>query len=357
MKPKKSTKLALARKQAFVGSKQVDKLKAREFNKDLIKHYIRTHYWKPRVERLIRARDSLKSIKYLSLCATTALDARLFIRERLIDTSQTVPIPFVYCEENEEAYQILQDTVDSSYSTGFHGKIEDIATNTNHKDYGNFWSTFPRDIINLDFWGDIHQARDTVKNIFYAIQTIISHQALLREPYELWITWRAKPDRVANNIQKAYQDLIEFNKTQNTIFAKQFNDRFQTTDLPLDDLVLIGFIKWMLYVANKEFSVIDKKNTDILVYTRKDKDGNSYLLYNFLMRISPYETITIPSPACEAATYCKDKYKSNVTVCFNNPNNIDNEYKALGTDLKRKIRIDLASLLEEYERAKSGTLR
>lgn len=358
MKKNKKTKLAEARDKAFAGRASIKRKEFREFEGDVLKHYIRVHCWMPRIKKLLHARG-IKSIRYLSLCASTAFDARLFGREGLIDFLKDKPIPFVYCESEKESFEILRDTFKNS-SMGFYGKIEEIATSPDNHYYGDFWSTFPIDVINLDFWGDIHKAKDIVKNIFYAIQVIISCQALLREPYELWITWRAKPDRIANNIEYAYLELIDLNQGENQKFAGNFTSAFPNTPssaLDVEDLVRIGFIKWILYITNREFSVVDKDNTEVLVYSRKDKDGKTFRMYNFLIRIKPYETITIPSPACEAARFCGKRYQSNLSLCFIKPRDIDQEYRRLPSPKKKGIQSDLDKLSEEYERDISGILK
>ena len=358
MKGKNKTKLAKARVNAFAGRTSIKKTDFREFENDILKHYIRVHCWMPRIKKLLHARG-IKSIRYLSLCASTAFDARLFGREGLIDFLKDKPVPFVYCESDKKSFDILQDSFKKS-SLGFHGKIEEIATSSDNHHYGDFWGTFPIDVINLDFWGDIHKAQDTVKNIFYAILKIISHQSLLREPYELWITWRAKPDRVANNIENAYLELIDQNRGDNPKFEGAFSGDFPnttTSDLDVEDLVRIGFIKWILYITNKEFSIVDKDNTEVLVYSRRDKDGKVFRMYNFLIRIKPYETITIPSPACEAAKFCNRKYGSNLYLCFTKPRDIDREYRGKLPNEKQRLKEDLSKLVEEYQRDTSGSLK
>jgi len=358
MKSNKKTKLIEARGKAFAGRASIKRTEFREFKEDVLKHYIRVHCWMPRIKKLLRARG-IKTIRYLSLCASTAFDTRLFRREGLIDFLRDKPKSFVYCESDKKSFDILQDTFKNS-SIGFDGKIEEIATSPDNHHYGDFWGTFPIDVINLDFWGDIHKAKDTVKNIFYAIQTIISRQSLLRDPYELWITWRAKPDRIANNIENSYLELIEENRGENQKFAGNFTSAFPDTsssDLDVEDLVRIGFIKWILYITNKEFSVVDKDNTEVLIYSRKDKDGKTFSMYNFLIRIKPYETIIIPSPACEAARFCNKKYLSNLSLCFIKSRDIDQEYKGISAHEKQGIQDDLVKLSEEYERDISGSLK
>ncbi len=353
---RKTSKIVKARKSAFVGVTKIKGDQGRDFKNDHLKHYIRYYCWMPRVQNLLRAR-SIKRIKYFSLCAAPALDIRLFKQTNLLNLKPPPETSVTYCECLSQEYKILQDTLENK-ATGFLGKLEDIATDTNHKQYGEFWNMFPFDVINLDFWGDIYRADNAIKNIFYAIYTIISRQALLRNSYELWITWRCKSDRVGLNFLKAFSDLIDDNTVKYPKFKQQFNRQYPNCDamaLREEDLVRVGFMKWLLYIANREFSVIEPNSSEILVYSRSDKDGRKYHLYNFLIRIHPYEEVTIISPACDAAKYCDRKYQTNVCLPFIKCRNIDIEFLKLGQAKKDKLRKNLANLVAEYTSERSGT--
>ncbi len=354
---KKKSKLEKAREAAFLGSTDAQKTKDTFFSDDVLKHYIRRAFWMPRIEKLIHARPDIKTVKYLSLCAETAYDVRLFNRRKLIDLRSTDRIPFVFCEYDHKKCQILRDIFPAP-CTGFEGRLEDISTDTGNEDWGKFWGTFPFDVINLDFWGDIHSASDTTKNTFYSIQAIILQQSMLRKPYELWITWRAKEDRVAFNVRHEYHQLIEHNMSANPKFKNLYDKSFPSTNRPADldiqDVVNIGFLKWLLYAALRAFSVI--QSSEVLVYKRKDKYDSQYLLYNFLMRMKPYEEVTMPSPACSAATFCEREHNKSAKICFKNCTNVDKKFGSLSRSEKEKLKKELQELHKEYIRETSGML-
>lgn len=356
---KKLSKLEKAKKDAFSSSKQIVKKDYRIFEGDLLKHLIRTDYWETQIKNLKRARGC-KNINYFSLCAETALDARLFIKDGHIDRSLSTTPPFVFCEYDEEKYNMLKDDFPNPCD-GFCGKLEDIATNVKNPNYGKFWGTFPFDVINLDFWGDIHKGDDVNQNIFYLIQAILFQQAHLREQYELWITWRVKDDRIMPSIKYAYQSLIKMNyergdKTFNQMLDRVLAEKGNIDTLSEENLVNIGFIKWILYAVNRSFSVILPKQSKILYYSRKDKGNETYKIFNFLLRINPYRSVDIPSPACAAAIHCEKEYKNNLFLCFEDPIDIDKEFKNLTKVEKTKLHNSLDELMREYDANRKGSM-
>ena len=112
--------------------------------------------------------------------------------------------------------------------TGTEPVMADIAIDVKNDQYGKFWGSFPFDVINLDFWGDIFKATqgDIGVNDFYSIQSIISQQARLRRPYELWITMRVKAGRTEGNVKQVFRNIIQHNSKEISSFKKKFEETF-----------------------------------------------------------------------------------------------------------------------------------
>jgi len=349
------SKLQSAKKQAVRGAKPLRGVQLRVFHDDVLKHFIRTNYWKKRIEKLIRTRD-IPCISYFSLCADTAFDARLFKNGSLIDFTQQRPTPFGYCEYDRSRFDLL-DSVFKSPCRGFFGRLEEMATDSGHQEYSKFWGSFPYDVINLDFWGDIHKANDPIQNVYYAINAIVSQQALLRKPYELWITWRAKDERVDLVVKSEYKGIINRNLDDSKSFLREFEKLHSHSDpdkLNEEELVNIGFIKWLLYITNRSFSIIE--DPEVLLYTKEDKDGKKYHLMNFLLRIHPYEYVIMPSPAGQAAEFCESSYSKNMTMCFQDPIDVDKEFRKLPQRKKESLKRNLLELKKEYMKDTAGHL-
>lgn len=348
---KKKTKLQIKKEAARAGIIDVSSAQGRGFSDDLIKHYIRYHYWEKRIRDLMRTRK-INSVKYFSLCGEEAIDIRLFRRKKLIGGSAgsgSADPPFVFCEEKDTSFEILSKTLEEG--RGVKGAIEKIATNSKEQEFGKFWSYFPFDVINLDFWGDIHKTDVDCKDIFYAIRSIIFQQALLKEHYELWITERAIDERAAYVIKDEYRSLVTHNLNEIERFKTKFGQEFKNRSvsaLSFDDLARIGFLKWLIYQVKCAFSIVE--SIQVIVYKRVDKDKKIYKLYNFFIRIKPYEQVPLPSPASQAAIRCEEEYKKKINLCFTRPIDINKTFKKMKSSEKAKLKEELSSLVKEYKR-------
>lgn len=366
MSEKKKTKLDTAKKQAIVSSGKRDDTERREFGKeDILKHYIRKYYWKERINKLKRAvrPDLNDGIKYFSLCSKYAFDVRLFINEGLINPKNTKKL-FTFCENEKEDFELLNSSISIRLLNnviGFDEDLAEIANDTHRINYGKFWGTFPFDVINLDYYGDIFKAKfhKIGVNDFYAIQAIIFQQSRLRRQYELWITWRAVYERTDPPAKQTFKDLIiqnrnDYKETFGMKFSEIYPEIERVSRLDNEKLFYIGYLKWLWFSCRSSFSVINPDKIEILKYTRTGKNGNKYNLYNILLRIMPYGNVTIPSPAGEAANYCKDEYENGIISCFNDPIDIDEKYKRLSIQDKKQLKDELKSLNKDFEEDKKG---
>ncbi len=335
--------------------------------KDLLKHYIRKHYWGKRIEVLRRDNSPVLSmgIRYFTFCSKYAFDVRYFANNGFIDLKSTAP-SFAFVEFLKDDFDFLSEQFISRYqnATGFYGSLAEIATSSSHKDYGSFWGTFPYDVINLDYLGDILKTNSEKigVNDFYAIQAIIFKQSLLRRPYELWVTLRAKEGRFENVVKQEFRKIIQHNiNAYKSTFGKKFGELYpkasNANDLDDENLFLTGYIKWLLYVCKQCYSTIDTSKLQVIKYKRKDKDGIDYFLYNLFLRITPYENLTIPSPAGDAASHCETEYKNGIIKSFSEPINITDEYNNLSGEDKLTLKEEMKSLHKEYLEDESGYIR
>lgn len=349
---------------------QTEKPSGRQFGPDdLLKHFIRKQYWTKRIDQLQRDfSDELeKGIRYFSLCSKYAFDVRYFLNLKLLDLSQgSKKVGFSFCEVVEEDARFLLNSFIPKRlpmaGTGYVGKLADIATNSKNQNYGRFWGNFPFDVINLDYWGDIFRTNQTEIGIndFYAIKSIIDQQARLRRAYEFWVTMRVKAGRIEGNVKQTFREIIEHNNNTLPKFKKKFKDTFKEigniVDLDDEKLFYMGYLKWICYVCKLSFSTINVDKTEILRYTRNDKDGEEYNIYNILLRIEPYETITIPSPVGDAAKYCEDEYKKGIMTSFKNSIDVREKFDRLDSNAKRKIKEEIKKLDKEFQEDSKGFL-
>lgn len=367
--PAKKSELEKAKKAAIISSEKKEEYRPREFgSEDILKHYIRNHFWKKRIRALKRdIKPELDNgIKYFSLCSKSAFDIRFFVKENLINTNNFQKKVY-FCESNREDYDFLMDYFITKYfpdnGKGFYGELANIAIKPQENDYSNFWGSFPFDVINLDYYGDIFKTnpREVGVDEFHAINLIISQQSRLMRPYELWITFRAREARVAPKVQQAFKSIIEYNlENFKDTFGRKFNERFpginNTSEINIEDQCYIGILKWLSYVCSLSSSAITQTSSEVLKYTRTDKDGNEYNVYNILLRIKPFDAVEIPSPASNASKWSADEYKKGVISCFKKPIDIDRKFNKLNNRDKEKLNKELKSLDKDYGEDKKGLL-
>jgi hypothetical protein len=322
---------------------------------DTLKHYIRKYYWEKRITRLKRDANPalVNGIKYFSFCSIRAFDVRYFIKQKLINTNSKVPFAFV--EFVKDDFEFLAQTyINKNLGSGFCGSFDDIATNSDNENYGKFWSTFPYDVINLDYLGDILKTNNHSgkigENDFYAIQSVINKQFFLRRPYELWITMRAKEGRYEPAVKQAFRKLITYHRENyKDTFDENFKKHFPgktVNNLIDEDLFLVGYINWLYYVCKLSCSTIP--HIQVIKYKRIDKDKREYFLYNIFLRIAPYNDIVIPSPASDAVTFCEDEYSEGIINCFTKAIDVTAEFNAKKTELEDSLKAELKTLGEEY---------
>jgi len=363
---KSESKLQTAKKEAIKTANTETIVGSGYFQEDdSLKHYIRKKFWRQRIESLQRDSPSLKDgIKYFTFCSRHAFDIRYFQSNKLLRTNS----PFAFVEFLKDDFNFLNDIFLSRFAstgaTGFYGSLADISTTPSHEEYGRFWSTFPYDIINLDYLGDILKSNASSgkigNNDFYSIQAIINQQALLRRPYELWITMRAKPGRYDPSIKQEFRKLINSNISEFDEFKREFknnyNNKVNSDNLDDEHLFLIGYIKWICFICKTAFSSVSIPHLEVIKYLRTDKDGKDYYLYNLFLRIEPFDLTTIPSPASDAAQYCNTEYKKAIKKCFINPKDVGEDFKKLTAKERLILNQEIKLLSQQYNEDNSGYL-
>jgi hypothetical protein len=368
----KKSRLEIARKQALIKSvdRKTEKRGIGIYDQtDYLKHYIRKNFWEKRILNLKRdiAPKLDNGIRYFSFCSKYAFDVRYFIKKGYIDPAKENS-KFGFVEFVKDDYDFLNTWLTNNptlkeISDPIQGLLADVATDSAHKHYGKFWSAFPYDVINLDYLGDILRISNPTgkigQNDFFAIDAIIARQSLLRRPYELWITVRAKSGRFEGVVKQAFRGIIKKNLDDYPdTFGKKYNKLFNGTKINnIDDeeLFLIGYLKWLWFSCNRSFSVLNKQKIQVIKYKRNSqKDGEEYYLYNILLRVEPFENFVFPSPAGDAADYCRDEYINGITECFCKPIDISVKYEELASNSLNEIKNELSDLYKGYKDLELG---
>lgn len=364
------TKLEAAKKEAINKKKTKGSVPIGFFDgKDILKQYIRQYYWKKRINDLKRdIQPALRDgIKYFSFCSRYALDVRYFIKENYINFDKNYS-KFGFVEVLKEDYNILKEWITQKHYTkdnvsDIFGLLSEVATDTSHENYGKFWSSFPYDVINLDYLGDILKTSNPAgkinNNDFFAIDAIIAQQSLIRRPYELWITVRAKSGRFDGSVKQSFRAMIDGNRNDfPDTFGKEYDLEYpsiKVKNLTEDNLFLLGYLKWLWFVCKRSYSVINMDKLEIIKYSRvSQNDGSTYNLYNLFFRIEPYPEFYFPSPVGDAAKFCRDEYENGIVKCFINPHDVGKEFDDISGGKMAKIEGELSELMNDFEKTRQG---
>lgn len=191
---------------------------------DIKKHWVRLNGWLPVFKKYSDART--KQVKYLTLCAKKAIDIRYFRHKNvLIHDNEEKKFPTVtFIEKESQDFATIAETLGTPL-LGIKRGLEDVflLPEAFPEDHQALLKTFPYDIVNLDFTGDVVPTRDhPYSNTLRAIEKIFSvqHEKGAHE-WHMFLTFRACRatsnedaniqirDRVADNLadlgfKKAY---------------------------------------------------------------------------------------------------------------------------------------------------------
>ncbi|MBL7685055.1 MAG: hypothetical protein JNK65_03350, partial [Deltaproteobacteria bacterium] len=268
---------------------------------------------------------------------------------------------FAYCENVKNDFDFIEQIFVrnrlNGNGVGFNASLADIATDVHHQKYGQFWSRFPFDVINLDYFGDIFKTNNQNFAVpdFTTIQDIIFHQARSKRQYELWLTMRIKPLRIPAQVKLTFTDLIEENIKNlhfKTAFTKNYPSANKPADLDDEMLYYTGFLKWLYYVCFSSYSII--RNMKVLKYKRNGKDGDDYNIFNILLRIEPYQTAFILSPVGDHVRACKDEYNKGIVNALATPIDVDKEFRELKGSERKRLRQELDSLSNDFFQDEKG---
>ena len=237
------------------------------------KQWVRQHQWWKYIERLLRSRSSKSDrLRYLSLPGKDLLDFH-FIREKLAESTQ-VSLEAVGIIRASSEWETAQ--INLSRANDLKGMHPD--SNVIHQDIDAFGidnsllhqkirGMEPFDVINLDYCDGL--CPKNAKSRFDSIVDLVGHQLdLKRDNWLLLITARTGESSLHEEVLDKLYNLLESN-ISNEDFALEFMEYYsdvsakrvgqkievQRGNLNKDifsELVVIGFLKWLLPEAIKQ---------------------------------------------------------------------------------------------------------
>lgn len=222
------------------------------FERDLVKHYVRTYGWVPYAEKrlkTIRQKDKdYPGLKYFTLCGGAAIDIFQLYKAGLI-VHNGLRFPGVtFCEVKEQSFIDAKNCL--SKTLGFPERFEDAIL----KD-AKFRKTFPYDVLNLDFTGVVFPGKKPYPDTLIALEQIFELQA--GRAFTLFLTLRADQSRENPEAVKDLIGIVRDNLTQKGMYESQFNKIVTTSPEVLAEkehlrFLLIAVPKLVLSYAIKD---------------------------------------------------------------------------------------------------------
>jgi hypothetical protein len=181
---------------------------------DVKKHYVREAGWLPVFRRYARERHG--GVRYLTLCGKDAIDVRYFRSKGVLpfDKGQRIYGTVTFIEKDAQDYAIIAETLGTT-RLGIRGDLEEILVKPeeNADDSQRLRDSFPYDIINLDFTGEVVREDDPpYSQTIRAIERIIEFQnAANSQVWHMFLTFRACPQTSNHEADDELRGMMEEN--------------------------------------------------------------------------------------------------------------------------------------------------
>ena len=321
--------------------------RARSSYTDPKKHYVRIHGWLPVFKKY--AATCRGGIRYLTLCSKSAIDIRYFRLHKLLlhdDKEKRYPT-VTFIEEDAQDYATIAETLGTT-RLGIKGALEKILLEpaTYPDDHNALIKSFPYDIINLDFTGDVVPESDPPYNsTIQAIERIIQaqHEAKAKV-WHMFLTFRACRSTANNEANSQLQRIIEDNLidvgAKTAYGARPVPSMLLTTDYK--EFLRIGMPKFLAHSSGARGYVFNLDGS--YYYPRQPPGGTAYYIIKLIAGFRPFRPAGhLPNPHDSARVY-----KEAVCQIFGSKG-VD-VYSCLGSAAERvRTRRDLDPVMQELK--------
>lgn len=323
--------------------------RARSSYRDIKKHYVRARGWLPVFQRYAHERQL--AVRYFTLCAKDAIDVRYFRSKGVLeyDEEQRIYPTVTFIEKDAQDYAVIAETLGTT-RLGIKGDLEEILLypSRHPENFEKLRSSFPYDVMNLDFTGEVVRADDPpYSSTIRAIEAVIElqHRANATR-WHMFLTFRACPETSNHEADGELCAIVE----QNLQKAKP-REAYGARQLPRDlirlryaEFLRIGIAKLLASSApNRGFASSLESS---YVYRRTPGGGDpNYHIVKLIVAFSPIRAAA-NLPNFQRAF---DAYENSVPEIFRSEA-ID-VYGRLGDGAeRRRIQRDLQPVLEELRR-------
>ncbi len=311
--------------------------------RDLKKHYVRVNGWLPIFERHARTRGP--HVRYLTLCSKEAIDVRYFASKGVLarsDEKNAYPM-LSFVESDIEDYAVIAETL-GRCRLGVHAKLEEVLLNDDHEEHVAFTDSFPYDIVNLDFCGEVMPKQDhpysaTVR----CIERIVQLQRD-KDPAREWHMFLAfRTHRVQHNEEANEQlrEILDGNLTSQ-ILKSAYGQRATPASLLSSDypeFLRLGVAKYLAYCAERCGYRMTLESS-----WKYGRHQGSYHMVKLVAGLKPVSAPrSLPNPAA-----VHREYESAVAELFGSAAT-DVEAALSDPEVSKAIQDELAPVLKELE--------
>ncbi|MCX5796790.1 MAG: hypothetical protein NTY77_14945 [Elusimicrobia bacterium] len=315
------------------------------------KHYVRGHGWLPVFQKYAPMRKD--GVKYLTLCAKLAIDIRYFrLKSLLPHDDQEKRYPTVaFIEQDAQDYAIIAESLGTT-KLGIKGDLERILLEpaTFPEDHKALIASFPYDIINLDFTGDVVPENDppynsTIRAIERIMQT--QHDKGAGE-WHMFLTFRACRSTANDDANGQLQRIIEGNMADEAAKAAYGGKPAPSALLANDykEFLRIGLAKFLASSSGTRGYAFTLDGS--YHYPRRPKGGGpNYYIITLVAGFRPIRATGHLNNPHEA----QGAYKASVLQIFSSA--AVDVYTSLGDKAElRRVIGDLAPVMQELKREK-----
>jgi hypothetical protein len=270
--------------------------------RDLKKHYVRVNGWLPIVSACFSTRGA---VRYLTLCAKEAIDVRYFaakgVLERNAEKNEYPHLTFV--ESDEEDYAVIAETL-GRCRLGVRARLEDVLLDSEHDQHEAFLATFPYDVVNLDFCGEIMPRKEVpYSETVRCIEQIVRCQAEADPALEWHMFLTFRTHRVQHNEEANGQlkDILDGN-LQNQAFQAPYGDR-----LPPDALMQADYPEFLRLGISKYLASCAQANRYRMSLRSSWVYGRHKGAYHIVKLVARLQPLTrpgaIPNPVVTNRAY------------------------------------------------------
>src|SRR5229473_950133 len=320
--------------------------RAKSSYRDAKKHFVRVEGWLP-VFRAY-ARQKALAVHYLTLCAKDAIDVRYFRIKGVLeyDAKQKAYPTVSFIEREAQDYAVIAESLGTA-KLGINGDLEAILIrpDENASNSAKLRKSFPYDIVNLDFTGEVVREGDPpYSQTIRAIEKIIELQHGANCPsWHMFLTFRACPETANHEADQELRFIIE-NNLQNAQAREAYGNRPAPHDLigaRYEEFLRIGIVKFLASSASNRGYTCSLENS--YVYSREPRDGGPpYHIVKLIVRFGVVRPAGhLPNPHHVMAIY-----QESVPAIFQSQP-IDVVARLQANDTRQRILEDLKPVLDE----------